>query len=854
MSSETIAAQKANGHHGQFGAFERSELVGVELDVPAQYSEMVIPVERWGALLARIDKLNHRADKLGVDQQISVVEVERTLAPVDGSGSGLVEVVRIHVSGMAPKIDGWAVAAVVDMTSEVPLVHSVGGEELPRDAIGDGECDHCHQRRARSKLVVLRDENGNLKRVGTTCLGDFMTRDGAGVASWYTDLAELEDELEEGGQSGCVATHAPPEYVMAWTIAAVANLGWHKRSDTDPTADLVEAVMFGSPRSMEEAMDRIGALTPEQLAEAERAVEWLKGLSGSEWAENVAAVFNGEAVRRKHLGIACSGIVAWNRHNAEQVEAEASTSGWVGKPKERIRSHVLTIKSVRVHETAYGIKMNVTAVDAEGNLVWLNAAGSSKFAAALGDSPEGSVISVDATVKDHATSRSGIKATVLERATIVADPTVVDDPNAHSFYAGMRSSGISDDDLKDVSKRKVRLDPYRRLRSNGFNHEDSMSIAKSDMEPEARQAIERGATIEEAVAVASEFAKDQDSMTVYLDHLQKGAPSDVAVDMARRGMSVYQLASAGSVETLTELLDMGVDPIHFQHTLQGSMDNARVFAGLNEAGQKVYGDSSRFAPKSTHEARMVAVSLGEPGIHYPALVVDGVPPQVAEEACRHNVGDVYRQFRAAGVSDIEDIVRLRDSGIGTGQTRQLGELLGRGASLDDAAKVVVAFRAAYGHRAFEEFSAHEIVGMLDGGIAPEFINKARDLTVAQVEQVNKTYEGDLVAADTVSAMSSRYPFDIACDSGAYRTSPTLQSNYCDLRVEGLDDETAAAFARTTSLRFQRHGHARALADIAKVLTADEFLSLNQYGPRRDFFEMVRDGADVREAYAQVTQS
>ena len=52
-------------------------------------------------------------------------------------------------------------------------------------------------------------------------------------------------------------------------------------------------------------------------------------------------------------------------------------------------------------------------------------------------------------------------------------------------------------------------------------------------------------------------------MTVYLDHLQKGAPSDVAVDMARRGMSVYQLASAGSVETLTELLDMGVE-VHAQ--------------------------------------------------------------------------------------------------------------------------------------------------------------------------------------------------------------------------------------------------------------------------------------------------
>lgn len=52
-------------------------------------------------------------------------------------------------------------------------------------------CEHCHSDRERNKTVLLQDDTGNIKQVGTTCIKEYTGIDGLDIISAYQDIHNI---------------------------------------------------------------------------------------------------------------------------------------------------------------------------------------------------------------------------------------------------------------------------------------------------------------------------------------------------------------------------------------------------------------------------------------------------------------------------------------------------------------------------------------------------------------------------------------------------------------------------------------------------------------------------------------
>jgi hypothetical protein len=152
--SEASAAHRANG------------LPAADAGRPAGRVFHVAP-EALEHLQRRIQTVGRRARRIGVEPVRLIDTGER-----DGSGHALV-----LLSGRAPVLAGWTLAAIVDHRDGCVTARPVGeqGERLAAGAFAAAICEHCGLRRRRTRTyVVVHTDSGEVRQVGSGCLRNFL--------------------------------------------------------------------------------------------------------------------------------------------------------------------------------------------------------------------------------------------------------------------------------------------------------------------------------------------------------------------------------------------------------------------------------------------------------------------------------------------------------------------------------------------------------------------------------------------------------------------------------------------------------------------------------------------------------
>jgi len=341
------------------------------------------------ALRVNVDGLNKRAARHGMEPM--AVTVTRTVQffPLRyrksdgtryiGCASDLHDV---EITGQAPRINGWALAACIDFTTEIGTVVKIapgrdddGSFETYRTH--NGACEHCNTNRRRNDVFVLENEDGRRKVVGRNCLADFLRCKGADAFARYAEYADKVRELvrSDGADEsdyyggGCGPTATRLETYLPVVSALMKKVGWVSRTASREadggmaTADLAWVII--SPRN---SYDRKLADSLElevcaaDHAIAARATEWARNVdvSGNEYLYTISQIAHkGEVAERGLDGYAASIIIAYRKAcEREALEAERKARNknkvWFGTEKKREKGLRVTCKGLHTFEGHYG--------------------------------------------------------------------------------------------------------------------------------------------------------------------------------------------------------------------------------------------------------------------------------------------------------------------------------------------------------------------------------------------------------------------------------------------------------------------------------------------------------------------
>ena len=401
-------------------------------------------VVRYEACLPRLAKLQRKAQRLGCAvpsmRLLARGEVVK-LWRVDGTSykaeRDLVELTYgdIRFPG------GWRLLAQVDhdLGEGNAVLRSVAGVEVPGAwAQASGfECDHCGKAIRRRNTYIVGGEGGEMKRVGGTCLRDFLGVDATlalnalKVRLDAEDLLTLDEGLSGGGGFDRILYEL--EEVLALASCAMrATGGYISRAKADELFCLSTAEMI---RDTYHPHGKV-KLTPEEsdLALAETVAEWMVALNDraevSNYIESLSTYGRAGMVNWRGIGFVASAINAYQREQAEVVARKGRTSIHVGAVGETL-DFLGKVVGIHRFDTAYGVNTlyNFVAVEHEDSTVPAGAAIkyiSSRTLTRVEDGESlqrGDEVWLVATVKKHDEYREQ-KQTVVTRGSIAPSRAV----------------------------------------------------------------------------------------------------------------------------------------------------------------------------------------------------------------------------------------------------------------------------------------------------------------------------------------------------------------------------------------------------------------------------------------------
>lgn len=346
-------------------------------------NQFKIPSGLMNAVDERVKKLNRKAAKLGCPE-VAYATIEH-LVEKKTNEFGIEHTYHydiIQIEGAGPKIEGWTFLGTLDHNS-VPgsvIVKSIPGVEFPEQfRHTDNTCDHCGHKRHRNNTYVLQNDEGDYKRVGSTCVKDFIGHDPKKVASFMRVLAAFDDEMD-----GLGLRMPEPEFdiarVLAVTHCMIRHHGWVSATkareteyDEEPlyaTSGYVFTYLNDASRDGHK-FRAAHPIEPQDYEMADAAVEWakLQDTTKSEYMHNVVALTAYGYVKNKMLGIACSIMGVYKRELDNQREREADDATRLNEHFGEIKKrYTLTLTVIRkdFYDSHFGGYTWYTMRDQEG--------------------------------------------------------------------------------------------------------------------------------------------------------------------------------------------------------------------------------------------------------------------------------------------------------------------------------------------------------------------------------------------------------------------------------------------------------------------------------------------------------
>lgn len=385
------------------------------------------------AFVKKLDKyeISYKFNVLGTSpERVTIYEVD----PADRTtryeaGFKIVDVITYEFECETLKLGDWTPCAVINHQKAIGIdnkpmneVHSVNGYAILDDwYFIDSKCEHCHTNRFRSTTVMLVDNKGNYKQVGSTCVKDFTGIDAFDIVRSFQFVDEyMEEEPSMDSTFFYENEKIDERYVLtidylAHCIERIEHCGYKKLSyefGDGGVDDIKESTKW---QAFDRAFNQV-AIDDAFKKQAEEMYEAFVGgiddkIYGSYFYSEIA-----EALSQKftHMdGLIAYAPVAYpkllqaiNEYHIKQKAAEKSEH--YGNVGDKVDLQ-LTLVAARGFNTQFGWTNVYTFVDSEGRqFVWFTGKDYE-----VSDVP----MNVKGTIKEHS-EYDGMKQTVLTRCKI----------------------------------------------------------------------------------------------------------------------------------------------------------------------------------------------------------------------------------------------------------------------------------------------------------------------------------------------------------------------------------------------------------------------------------------------------
>ena len=321
-----------------------------------------------------------------------------------------VDVVDVEINFPDYRLGNYSVVAVIDHGENGNLIYS--DVEIPMEYHkGIGICEHCRTRHNRKTTVLLSDEFGNFKQVGTTCLKEYTGISDISLVNAYRVVESLliDSDISSGNFTGRPSENMETVNYLEKCIHVTLENGYNK--------DNKEKAMKLKSNDLTDADRKI----------AEKVMDFFGNNDFSDnFLENIKVVLSNDYCK-PYNGFVAYAYTAYLKamekaEKEKQLKEEATNTEYYGKVGDKITVEV-TGKIVGSYETSYGYYGQTVRIweftDAENHVfVWKT---SSFFAVDNEEKMDDEHVfhgKIKATIKEHSEYR-GKKQTVITRVKAV---------------------------------------------------------------------------------------------------------------------------------------------------------------------------------------------------------------------------------------------------------------------------------------------------------------------------------------------------------------------------------------------------------------------------------------------------
>lgn len=384
-----------------------------------------IPSVNLDKLYQEIEKLNKRAKRNGL-APITVTEVGTEIVPAEQDRPSYI-VYLLQIAGESPIINGWQFLAIIEHIGRNTIIRALPGVaegELVAYRGASAVCEHCNKRVYRKYSAVLKNESGEYKQVGKSCLKDFTGH------KQVTTLASIAEEIQKALKDASELTDddmfdfgrpskslIPLKEYLSYVVASIHKYGFVSKKQQEDSFGSRVATADDAIFNMYRARGHEPEYRPTDADNAEviKALEWIKGHQGhlNDYLYNLQVVVSAIGIEKKHIGIAASLISAYHKAiGSEREKAAKKESAWQGTEGEKLTIKKAFVKMMTASPSMYArgkYTYFYILVDEDNNVY--------KYVSSQDLMEEGQTYDLAGTVKGHG-EYNAAKQTVITRCKV----------------------------------------------------------------------------------------------------------------------------------------------------------------------------------------------------------------------------------------------------------------------------------------------------------------------------------------------------------------------------------------------------------------------------------------------------
>lgn len=372
----------------------------------------LIADQNTNRFINKMAELNKKAEKLNLP------EIKYSIGKAFINSAVKMAYRKVTINGESPLIDGWMFVAKIEYLEVGEVVSSPFSAFACPSVYRNTKplCEHCNTHKVkRYTFLISNAETGELKNVGKTCLKDFLGPDIEAIASRFSWICDVINELEdEEGEyrEGEGELHKELRNIVRYASYFVLKEGFKPSSEMEESTRHAVISSICNPRCYFKIKNNDPC-----LAYADEVIKYIASSDcDSEFMLNCANLFDCVYVPIKMVGYICGAVGAYAKQLLKDIEKRDLVNEHFGK--EKVRSE-MTLKLVRINDFdhTYGTTFVHGFLDEAGRTaVWF---GSKRLRDENKDLIEvGSKVVVKATIKGH-DEYKGTKQTLITRVSLL---------------------------------------------------------------------------------------------------------------------------------------------------------------------------------------------------------------------------------------------------------------------------------------------------------------------------------------------------------------------------------------------------------------------------------------------------